>query len=150
MARSHPLYFLDTNIVLAIVRGKELAEYIERHYHIRSNPFRPFISVVTLGELYAMALRNNWGNQKRAVLRRIEQELVVVDINRRDLLDAYAEVQCATGLKGKSLSKNDLWIAASVKATGSILLTTDKDFDCLHPEHIDRVWINPQKGKPQS
>ncbi len=148
MASRYPIYFLDTSIVLLIVRGKELADYIERNYQLRSRPFRPLVSVVSLGEIYTLALRNNWGERKRAVLASLEQELIVVDINRSDVLSTYAEVSCAVP-KGTSIGENDLWIAASAKVTGATILTTDKDFDCLYPDHVDRIYINPAEGRPK-
>jgi tRNA(fMet)-specific endonuclease VapC len=74
--------------------------------------------------------------------------LVVVDIYRPEIIQAYAEVDFATEPRGKILSKNDLWIAATSKATETTLLTSDKDFDALCPEHIERIWIDPTFGKP--
>jgi len=38
----------------------------------------------------------------------------------------------------------DLWIAATAHATGARLLTTDKDFDHLHPAFVQRDWIDPR------
>ncbi len=46
------------------------------------------------------------------------------------------------------LSKNDLWIAATAKAMGLTLLTTDRDFDPLHPTLITRTWIDPASQLP--
>lgn len=138
---------LDTNIVLASIRGGPLGDYIERHYAIRSTPFRPLISIVTVGELHALAMKHGWGIAKRTVLEKLQRELVVIDISHPDILNAYAEVHCVAEAHGRILSKNDLWIAASVKASGATLLTTDRDFDCLYPECIDRIWIDPAKGK---
>lgn len=145
MATEYRHFFLDTNVVLAIIRGKELADYIDRHYSIRANLFRPLISVVTLGELYTLARRRQWGEKKLQHLDLIEQELVVVDINRRDILQAYAEVCCA--VPGKAIGKNDLWIAATTKVTGTTLLTTDKDFLPLSPGQIKLEWIDQNLAK---
>ena len=39
--------------------------------------------------------------------------------------------------------QNDLWIAATAKALDAHLVTTDKDFDVLHPDHLRRTWIDP-------
>jgi tRNA(fMet)-specific endonuclease VapC len=41
------------------------------------------------------------------------------------------------------MGKNDVWIAATAKATDVVLLTTDKDFDHLHDVLITRIWIDP-------
>ena len=42
---------------------------------------------------------------------------------------------------------SSLWvrirIAATAAVTRSTLLTTDRDFDRISPQFIDRVWIDP-------
>ena len=38
---------------------------------------RNFLSVITLGELHALALRNNWGAKRRAQIDRLKEEFVV-------------------------------------------------------------------------
>ncbi len=144
MGSVNPNYILDTNVVLAIIRGKELGNYIERHYRIRSSPFRPFISIVTLAELYTMARRHEWGDQKYRLLATIEEELVVVNIDRRELAETYAEIRIDIP-KGVSIGQNDIWIAATAKVLGATLLTTDTDFDHMQPTHIQRIWIDPAK-----
>jgi tRNA(fMet)-specific endonuclease VapC len=40
--------------------------------------------------------------------------------------------------------QNDLWIAATAAATGALLLTTDRDFDDLHPGSLRREWVDPE------
>ena len=42
------------------------------------------------------------------------------------------------------MGKNDLWIAATAFVTKATLLTTDKDFDHMHPAFLQRDWINPR------
>jgi tRNA(fMet)-specific endonuclease VapC len=140
-------YLLDTTVTLAIIRGRKLAAYIDATYKIRTQTTRPLISVVTLGELHALSLKLGWGENKIKTLHTLEEELVVVDLNRSEIIRAYAEVDKATEPRGKVLSKNDLWIAATAKATGATLLTSDKDFDPLFPDHINRIWIDPVHGK---
>ena len=42
---------------------------------------------------------------------------------------------------GHNTKDNDLWIAATAKATGAVLLTCDHDFDWLNPATITVYWI---------
>jgi len=42
------------------------------------------------------------------------------------------------------MGENDIWIAATAKVTGAVLLTTDKDFDHLHGKYLTRIWIDPK------
>ena len=77
-------------------------------------------------------------------------ELVWVDINRPEVLQAFGEIDHYSEKVMKPahpMGQNDMWIAACAKATGATLLTTDKDFDHLHGQHINRVWIDPGQAE---
>ena len=54
-----PLLF-DTNVLLFFLRGDARWQSIYQEYDVE-NTFN-CLSVVSLGELHALALRNNWGN----------------------------------------------------------------------------------------
>jgi tRNA(fMet)-specific endonuclease VapC len=100
-----------------------------------------------VGELLAIAERAGWGPVKRAGLEVSLQELIWIDINDRLILAAYASIDSFSLSKGKVMGKNDIWIAACAAVTGGVLMTTDKDFDHLHPDRIQRIWIDPAMGK---
>jgi tRNA(fMet)-specific endonuclease VapC len=55
-------YLLDTNIVLLSVREERFRQAIYQKYLENGN--QPIISVVSIGELRSLALRNGWGEQK--------------------------------------------------------------------------------------
>jgi predicted nucleic acid-binding protein len=144
------LYLLDTNVVLALVRGKALGAYIKATFGLSVGK-RPLISVVTHGEVRVLASRNNWGEGKLAVLQSALDALVMVDINIAAVIDAYVEIdvhsqQHPSG--ARNMGKNDLWIAACAKASGATLLTTDKDFDHLHPGLLKVEYIDPSSELP--
>jgi tRNA(fMet)-specific endonuclease VapC len=40
------------------------------------------------------------------------------------------------------MGKNDLWIAATARAASATLITTDTDFDHLHPVLVKRELID--------
>lgn len=80
-------------------------------------------------------------------LDRLISNLVVVDISRSEVIDAYAEVYATSRRNGRSIGDNDLWIAAAAHVTGTILLTADKDFLPLAPKFIELVRIDPNTGK---
>lgn len=46
-----------------------------------------------------------------------------------------------TQSSAQNMGKNNLWIAACALATGATLLTTDKDFDHLHPNPLRVIRI---------
>ena len=65
--------------------------------------------------------------------------IVDVSIGAPELLDAYVEIDCYS--TGKSMGKNDLWIAATAKVTNATLVTTDGDFDHLNGSHIQLAKV---------
>ena len=42
------------------------------------------------------------------------------------------------------MGKNDLWIAATSSSLGFKLVTTDKDYDHLQHEYLERSYFPPE------
>jgi tRNA(fMet)-specific endonuclease VapC len=42
--------------------------------------------------------------------------------------DAYGQIKAARQPHGLTLDENDLWVAATAKALGAVLVSTDRDF----------------------
>jgi tRNA(fMet)-specific endonuclease VapC len=137
---------LDTSILLQLVRNKELGQRIAAQFDLGSAVHRPLISVVSLGEIWSLADQWQFGAAKRAFLSSVLEKMVVLDINDETVLQSYVEVDraCRKAKGGaRILSQNDLWIAATAVAAGAILLTSDKDFLCLHPSPCPVHYIAP-------
>ena len=146
---SDQLYLLDTNIVLALVRGSTLGKHIDTTFGLSASKIRPIISVVTHGEVRVLAARNRWGQKKLDALQNALDNLVTVDVNHPAVLDAYVEIDLysqtyPTG--SRNMGKNDLWIAACAKAAAATLLTTDKDFAHLAPDLLEVEVIDSDMG----
>ena len=139
------LILLDTNILVHLVRGKELGNRIDADYQLRARIERPLISVISIGESLALTRKWNWGQGKIDALKRLFTQLVIVDINRPSILDKYTEISAWLEANGLPLPQNDIWIAATASVTDSYLLTTDTDFDRLHPAFIKREWVDQTK-----
>ncbi len=147
------LYLLDTNVVLALVRGRALGAFIDARFRLSAARRRPAISVVTHGEVRVLAGRNGWGEAKLAVLQGALDALVTVDVNVAEVIDAYVEIDIfSQQMPGgaRNMGKNDLWIAACAKASGATLLTTDRDFDHLDPDLLTVVYIDPSSAAASS
>jgi predicted nucleic acid-binding protein len=147
------LFLLDTNVVLALVRGQALGAFIDATFLLSAARRRPAISVVTHGEVRVLAGRNGWGEAKLAALRCALDALVTVDVNVAEVLDAYVEIDLfSQQMPGgaRNMGKNDLWIAACAKASGATLLTTDRDFDHLDPDLLTVVYIDPSSAAASS
>jgi tRNA(fMet)-specific endonuclease VapC len=140
-------YVLDTSALLSLIRGKELGQQIDSAFGLRAFFHRHVISIVTHGELYAMANRNNWSQDKRNVLAHALNELVTVNIDNKPLVEAYVQVEasCRNVAGGeRNMGHNDMWIAATSMVTGLPLITTDKDFQHLDVNLIRVHWVNPR------
>ncbi|MDA0836515.1 MAG: type II toxin-antitoxin system VapC family toxin [Planctomycetota bacterium] len=139
-------YLLDTNILIHLIRGNQLGKQIDATYDLRANLYRNTISVVSVGEVHSFGLKLSWGQKKVEVMQSMLKELVWVDVNCSEVLQAYGEIDHYSEkvLKpARPMGQNDMWIAACAKATGATFLTTDKDFDHLQGQHIKRIWIAP-------
>jgi tRNA(fMet)-specific endonuclease VapC len=143
-------YLLDTNVILNLVRSKELGKYILATYSLETAVHRPLISIVTVGEIWAIADRRQWGSEKRGFLQKMLETLVILDLDNEAILNGYVEMDRVSrgAAKGaRNLSDNDLWIAATAKAAGAVLLTSDKDFLHFHPDHCLVQYIDPRSGR---
>ena len=141
MSARSELLLLDTNIVIHLIRDNEIGRRVDAAFQIRHRPDRPLISIVTVGECLSLVRQFNWGPQKATALESLLRELVVVPIESRPVLDRFAEFHSWTKSIGRTIGHNDLWIAATAAATGAHLVTTDADFDPLHPVYIRRTII---------
>jgi len=144
-------YLLDTNILLAYLRDSELANEIDKHFQPLSFPNTPVVSVVSLGELKSIALRNNWGQKRLDLLNRFVKQFLIADINISTIIEKYAEIDAFSQGKlvtkvlkesARNMGKNDLWIAASASVLNATLLTSDHDFSHLKNEYINLEIID--------
>ena len=147
------LYLFDTNVLLALIRGKELGRYINHTFALSEVINKPLISVVSHGEIWALAERNGWGDKKRQAISEMLGDLVTLDLNDRSIIEAYVEVDkknLAHPKGARVLSDNDKWIAAAARAAAAVLLTTDKDFIHLNPDVCTVHYIDPASHLPVS
>lgn len=79
------------------------------------------------------------------VLDSIFSDVIITDINSKDVLEAYAAIDSFSqggpsdyelGTSARNMGKNDLWIAATASVLEAILIPSDKDF-----EHLDRNFL---------
>jgi tRNA(fMet)-specific endonuclease VapC len=131
--RPNDLISLDTNVLVHWIRQNDTGVQLRDTYKLHERPDRPIYSTVVEGELRALARLWNWGPSKLDSLDEILSELVRVDAGLPDVVKVYAEIYVADHIGGHKTGQNDMWIAATTKAAGAVLLTCDTD--C--------VWMNP-------
>ena len=144
-------FLLDTSVLLHLARSSELGTRMTAHFGLDHSIYRPLISIVSMGEIMALAAYRGWGEEKQRFLSAMLSTLVILDINDQSVLDAYVELYVAARRAGSAIqNSNDLWIAATAKAAGAVLLTTDKDFLVFHPSHVPVEYVDPNLASPSA
>lgn len=143
-------FLFDTNILLFYIRGNALASFIDETYNPFGEGNTPILSVISVGEIKSIALRNAWGRSKLSKLKELMALFVITDINSDDILDAYAEIDAFSqgklqtnvlSVSARNMGKNDVWIAATAAVIPCKFLTSDDDFDHLDGHYIDIIKI---------
>jgi len=143
-------YLYDTNVLLKYLREDTFKDKLEAEFDMANPENRNLISIVTVGELMSLSLRNQWGARRIRKLDFIIKKFIIVDIRYLNLAQRYAEIDAFSQgkLKDKPLNtssrnmgKNDLWIAATASLVNARLITYDKDFDHLGSIFVDVVLM---------
>lgn len=142
--RGDDLITIDTSAVVHWVRQDATGQHLLAKYALDRRAERPFLSSVVEGEIYGLAKCWKWGATRMKRLDELLAELVRVDAGHPDIVRAYADLYFEDQTGGHNTGENDLWIAATAKATGSVLLTCDGGFAWLSPRFLN-VEIVPQK-----
>jgi tRNA(fMet)-specific endonuclease VapC len=142
-------YFLDTNILIGIVRENEQINKFLTDSRVFEAQNKAFISIVSAAEIESIARRNRWGEKRRIFCKQLIELLNPISIEMdENLIVAYADIDVFSqgkyetkslpkGMSARNMGKNDLWIAATAQILNATLLTTDKDF-----EHLNDVFLN--------
>jgi predicted nucleic acid-binding protein len=85
------------------------------------------ISVVTVGELRAGAIKAGWGEPKRNELEATIRAYPRVDVDN-EIAGIWAELQAECLRLGRNAGLNDLWIAATAVRLGCPVAALDDDF----------------------
>jgi tRNA(fMet)-specific endonuclease VapC len=137
------LFILDTNILVHLIRDSPIGRLVARQFDLLNPYSTQLISVVTAGEIRALAKKRCWGLRRIEALKDLVRELVVLPLGSEPVLSTYAEIDCHLQKAGLHMGQNYMWIAATAAAAKAHLLTTDKDFDPLYPDRLTRTWIDP-------
>lgn len=141
---------LDTNIVLNVIRAKDFAGIIN---FINPTDARLYLSVVSEAELKSIAVRNNWGINRRALLDNFLEEVNIIEVNQL-YVNVYAEIDAFSQKSNpafpnydfktpRNMGKNDLWIASLAALLSLQLVTTDADFNHLNNVFLEIRHISP-------
>jgi predicted nucleic acid-binding protein len=152
MSSESNTYVLDTNIFAGYVRDAPHSRYVDQEYAPLERNNIALISVVTRGELQSLAYQFDWGKQKKNHLQDVLSSVRAVPVQSVDVINRYAEIDAFSqnALPGRdvdgsdrNMGKNDVWIAATASVVDATLITTDDDFDHLHGEFLNRIYVDP-------
>jgi tRNA(fMet)-specific endonuclease VapC len=142
---------LDTNILVLLLRNGDAKEQIEQEFGLFDPINRSMISIVSMGEIKSLAIRNKWGIKRLELIEATLKKLVVINVAYLPLINKYAEIDNFSqgtspnkplGLPARNMGKNDLWIAATAAISNATLHTTDNDFN-----HLDGHYFKVEKVK---
>jgi tRNA(fMet)-specific endonuclease VapC len=121
------LYLLDTNVISGLMRKRP-------EIRGRLASLAPSHDVVTCPIVRGEIL---FGIEKLPDGRRRQElaalaTLVLADVPCESVPetagDAYSQIKATRQRQGLTLDENDLWVAATAKALGAVLVSSDRDF----------------------
>jgi tRNA(fMet)-specific endonuclease VapC len=143
-------YLLDTNMLLFYLREDKAALDFEAIYQLFDAQNLALISIVSKGELFALAFKNNWGKRRINQLEQFVEQFFIIDIAAEDIVQRYAQIDAfsqgklkdyPTTFSARNMGKNDIWIAATASIVDAKLVTTDKDFNHLQNNFLNLILI---------
>lgn len=86
------LFLFDTNVILLYLRNPVFKQFINNNYKPFDSQDSAVISVVSVGELKSLTIKNKWGKLRVKDLEDFLSRFVIADINNEDILQRYAEI----------------------------------------------------------
>lgn len=127
------MYFLDTNVIIDVVRGK--SPELERHFRY-SHITDIAIPSIVIAELEYGAWHSGKYEENRRQFLPFTRNFRVIPFNENEA-EVYGAIRQQLAAKGSIIGPNDLLIAATAIANDAILVTHNvKEF-----ERIDNLRI---------
>jgi tRNA(fMet)-specific endonuclease VapC len=115
-------YLLDTNILIALLEGDNaVLSHLDHAAEV-------FIPAIALGELFFGAAKSGRPAENVARIERFASGRAIVQCDL-DVAREYGRLKQRLKTKGRPIPENDIWIAATAKNHGMILVTRDGHFD---------------------
>ena len=114
-------FLLDTNIVIALLQGDDaVLSNLDRASEV-------FISAVALGELFFGAAKSARSSENTAKVERFAAGVAIIACDL-GIAREYGRLKQRLQERGRPLPENDIWMAASAKYHGLVLITRDRHF----------------------
>lgn len=124
------IYLLDTNAFSDLMREHPT---IQGRVAALPDQDRVIICHVVRGEILYGIVRLPEGKRRADLMSKAHKLFASLPCEAvsETAGDYYANVKFASYSKGLTLDENDLWIAATALASGSVLVTRDRDFQAV-------------------
>jgi tRNA(fMet)-specific endonuclease VapC len=129
-------FLLDTNIVIALLEGDDTVLSNLDHAP------EVFISAVVVGELFFGAAKSGRQSENAATVERFaaDNSIVPCDV---DVAREYGSLKQRLRQNGRPIPENDIWIAATAKRHGMVLVTRDRHFQEVEDLEIEDWGARP-------
>jgi tRNA(fMet)-specific endonuclease VapC len=127
-----PAYLVDTNILIAHNKGEPSIVKLFADNVV-------YVPAVAVGELYFGAFKSANTNKNLLLVNQLVAEAAVLHVDSRTSF-FYGKFKQQVKSIGKIIPDNDLWIAATAKASNLPLATRDKHFKHLAEEIVLVEW----------
>lgn len=116
---------LDTSVA-SLLHPKKKGSTVRAQYEPHMQGQVLALSFQSVGELWAWAEENNWGEKQRAGLDAFLRRFLVIPYDF-ELAKTWARVSAQAKRQGKRLEAADAWIVATAVHRNIPLLTHDRD-----------------------
>ncbi|MCD6681086.1 MAG: PIN domain-containing protein [Burkholderiaceae bacterium] len=118
MAGRFALYLLDTNVIIAAMKGQAEVRARLEHTPLASLVLSPIV----LGELEFGAEKSAYRQRNFERLAELTRHLTLAPIDR-ETTRQYARIRALLEKQGRGIGANDTWIAAHALGLGAIVVT---------------------------
>lgn len=139
VAARSALYLLDTNVIIAAMKGQ--ADVRDRLEHTPLTAIA--LSPIVLGELEFGAEKSASPQRNFERLAELTSRLSLAPIDGRATRH-YARIRCLLEKQGRGIGANDTWIAAHALALGAIVVTDNVAEFSRVPDLPIENWLRPR------
>jgi tRNA(fMet)-specific endonuclease VapC len=136
MAGRFALYLLDTNVIIAAMKGQaEVRARLER------TPLASLVlSPIVLGELEFGAEKSAYRQRNFERLAELTRHLTLAPIDR-ETIRQYARIRSLLEKQGHGIGANDTWIAAHALGLGAVVVTDNVGEFSRIPDLSIENWL---------
>ena len=125
-------FLVDTNALIKLLTRDPTLRWRMGH------DFSCFLSIVSLGELFAGAHQSARVAFNLAEVQRISSEIPVIACDL-EIANEYGRIQSSLRRRGRPIPQNDIWIAATAVRHGMTIITLDKHFQWIEGLAVE-IW----------